>query len=155
MLLCKTEIADQTTEHKTLSQFRGYQEMGCYMRRAGQGHRASSSINICSSVWGKTGALPEPYKVTSNRLLVCMFLTKISDNESEDLRYFWLSKESQTDWYPWSLTNLVYCNNQLVYLVICVICRINYICQRGNLLQKVLVTFTFIGTFLFVVLLLI
>lgn len=72
--------------------------------------------------------------------------------------YFWLPKESQTDWYPWSLTNLLYCNNKLFYLCmyLCsVICRINYICQRGNLLQKVLVTFTFIGTFLFVVLLLI
>ncbi|CAB1428941.1 unnamed protein product [Pleuronectes platessa] len=44
--------------------------------RAVDGHQPSSRTGICSFVRvGTGGALPEAYKMTSSRLLVCMFLT--------------------------------------------------------------------------------
>ena len=51
--------------------------------KAGEGHQTSSRSGICSFVRGGTGeALPEPCKMTSNRLLACMFLTKLSETDS-------------------------------------------------------------------------
>ena len=56
--------------------------------RAVEGHQPSSRTCICSFVWGGTGgALPEPYKMTSSRLLVCRFLTKLS--ETDYMRVAW------------------------------------------------------------------
>lgn len=53
----------------------GYQETGCYLRRAGQeiiveDHQLSCRTGICSFMRGSTGALPELYSITSNRILV-------------------------------------------------------------------------------------
>ena len=46
------------------------------LERAKEGQQPS----ICSCVWGGTGgALLEPYKLTSSGLLVCIFLTKLSE----------------------------------------------------------------------------
>ena len=62
--------------------------------RAVEGHQPSSRTSICSFVrGGKGGALPEPHKMTSSRLLVshkmtssrllvCTFLTKLSETDS-------------------------------------------------------------------------
>ena len=65
---------------------RRYQETGCNTKRGGQSPRRSSTqqrLGICSLEPGGTGgALPEPYKMTSNRQLVCMFLTKLSETDS-------------------------------------------------------------------------
>ena len=48
-----------------------------------EGHQPSSRTGICSFVWGGTGgALPEPYKRTSSRVPVCMFLTKPSETDT-------------------------------------------------------------------------
>ena len=50
--------------------------------RALEGHQLTSRTSICSFVRGGTGgALPEPYQMTSSRLLVCMFLTKLSETD--------------------------------------------------------------------------
>ena len=52
---------------------------GHYTSRAGQGHRGASTQSQDWYLRGITGgALPEPNKMTSSRLLVCMFLTKVS-----------------------------------------------------------------------------
>ena len=51
--------------------------------RAVQGHQSSSRTSIFSFVWGGTGgALPQSYKMTPSRLLVCMFMTKLSETDS-------------------------------------------------------------------------
>ncbi|MBN3298611.1 KDM4A demethylase, partial [Amia calva] len=51
--------------------------------RGVEGHQPSSRTGICSFVRGGTGGvLPEPYKMTSSGLLVCMFLTKLSQTDS-------------------------------------------------------------------------
>ena len=48
--------------------------------RAVEGQQPSSRTGVCPFVWGGTGwALPEPYKMTSSKLLACMFLTKLSE----------------------------------------------------------------------------
>ena len=58
-----------------------------------EGQKSSSRTSICSFVRGGTGgalpepyrtggALPEPYEMTSSGLLVCMFLTKLSETDS-------------------------------------------------------------------------
>lgn len=65
--------------------WRRYQEKGHYMRRAGQDCRRETRYNrtgICSFVKRGTGVLPEPYKMSSSRPLVCMFLTKLSETDS-------------------------------------------------------------------------
>ena len=49
------------------------------------GQQPSSRTGICFFVrGGRRGALPEPYKMTSSRLLVCMFLAKLSNRLHED-----------------------------------------------------------------------
>ncbi|KAJ8377140.1 hypothetical protein SKAU_G00077200 [Synaphobranchus kaupii] len=51
--------------------------------RAVEGKQPSGRTGICSFVRGGTGgALPEPYKMTSSGLLVCMFLTKLVYTDS-------------------------------------------------------------------------
>ena len=51
--------------------------------RAVEEHQPSSRTVICSLERGGTGgALPEPNKMTSSKLLVCMFLTKLSETDS-------------------------------------------------------------------------
>lgn len=50
--------------------------------RAVEGHQHSSSTSIYSFVCEETGALPESYRMTSNKLLVCMLLTKLSETDS-------------------------------------------------------------------------
>ena len=51
--------------------------MGHYTRRVIQGRRRATTQQqdkLCSFVQkGTGGTLPEPYKITSSRLLVCMF----------------------------------------------------------------------------------
>lgn len=39
--------------------------------RATKGHQPSSRIRICFFVRGTGGALPEPNKLTSSRLIIC------------------------------------------------------------------------------------
>ena len=51
--------------------------------RAIEGHQPSSGTGICSFVQGKTRrVLSEPYRMTLSRLLVCMFMTKLSETDS-------------------------------------------------------------------------
>ena len=53
---------------------RRYQETSPVLDRAIEGHQPSSRTGICSFVQRQTGGeLPKPYKITSGRLLVCMF----------------------------------------------------------------------------------
>ena len=60
-----------------------YQETGSYIWGVEQGHRrasqSSSRTDICSFL--QRGTLMEPYKMTSSRLLECMFLTKLLETE--------------------------------------------------------------------------
>ena len=52
-------------------------------QRTEGGQQPSSRTVICVFVHGGTGgALPEPYKVTSNRPLMCTFLLKRSETDS-------------------------------------------------------------------------
>ncbi|KAJ8348305.1 hypothetical protein SKAU_G00268940 [Synaphobranchus kaupii] len=52
--------------------------------RAVEGQGPSGRTGICSFVRGGTGgALPEPYKMISSGLLMCMFLTKLSETDHE------------------------------------------------------------------------
>ncbi|KAK0153437.1 hypothetical protein N1851_004874 [Merluccius polli] len=51
--------------------------------RVVEGHQHNSRTGICSFVReGTGGALPEPYKMTSSRLLVYLCLTKLSETDS-------------------------------------------------------------------------
>ncbi|KAK0149974.1 hypothetical protein N1851_009262 [Merluccius polli] len=51
--------------------------------RVVEGHQHNSRTGIYSFVReGTGGALPEPYKMTSSRLLACMCLTQLSETDS-------------------------------------------------------------------------
>ena len=58
------------------------------VNRAVEVHQPSSRTGICCFVWrGTGGAWLESYKMTSSRLMVCMFLTKLSETDS--MRVAW------------------------------------------------------------------
>ncbi len=69
--------------------WRRYQEITWgELDRAVKGHQPSSRTSICSFVRGGTGgALPESCKMTPSGLLVCMFLTKLSETDSMSARH--------------------------------------------------------------------
>ena len=76
-------------------------------------HQPHSRTGVCCFVWGVTrGVLPKPYKMTPSRLLVWMFLTKLSETDSTRvssepniLQWDLCSQPStvQLEWHPRSL----------------------------------------------------
>lgn len=68
-----------TVSSSTVSRaWRRFQETSRY-EESMSGHQPSNRSGIFSFVWGGTvGALPEPYKITPSRLLVCMFQRQTS-----------------------------------------------------------------------------
>lgn len=59
------------------------QEKSCYTRSTVEGRRSSIRSGVYSFVGGGPGLpMPESHKMTSDGILMCIFLTKLSETES-------------------------------------------------------------------------